>query len=188
MTATLLIVDDEPRIFQALRRALHKEDLEVLHAASGDEALELIDRVGAIDVVLADQNMPGMSGSQFLSLLRQRWPNTVRMMLTGEAQLDVVSKAVNQGQIANFFTKPCDEAELIVAIREALHVRDKPAGTPGPKALDEHRQTRTMVLDRTRRSDDKKDTPVIDLDSNDLTGDVDTMLHHLKDELDDLSK
>lgn len=133
MAATLLIVDDEPRIFGALRRALHREPLRLLHAESGEAALAVLEKE-SVDVVLADENMPGMNGSRLLAEVSRRWPDAVRMMLTGTADMDVVCKAVNEGRISRIFTKPCNEAELIVAIRDALGAGTTPE--EGGDALD----------------------------------------------------
>ena len=129
MDRKLLIVDDEPKIYHALRRALHSEhDWKTVYANGADEALEILGEQ-TIDVVIADENMPGMNGSQLLGLVRQRWPDVIRMMLTGDPSIDVVMNAVNNGEIYRFFTKPCSESELIVSIREALQMRDLKHGS-----------------------------------------------------------
>ena len=118
----VLIVDDEPKIFHAVRRALHRESYELIYAPGGDEALTVLDE-GAVDVIIADENMPGMQGNALLARCRTQWPDVVRMMLTGDARLETVMSAVNKGEIYRFFTKPCNEAELIVAIRDGLQMR-----------------------------------------------------------------
>ncbi|MCB9898097.1 MAG: response regulator [Planctomycetes bacterium] len=123
MRHKLLIVDDEPMIYHALRRGLHREaEWETMYAAGAEAALEILE-TEAIDIVICDENMPGMNGSQLLGLVRQRWPDVIRMMLTGDARVDVVMKAINNGEIYRFFTKPCNEAELIVALRDALQMK-----------------------------------------------------------------
>ena len=198
MLPILLIVDDEPRIFQALRRTLHREELELRHAASAEEAMLMLE-AEPVDIVLADENMPGMNGSRLLGLVRQRWPDTIRMLLTGSADLKVVIDAVNHGHIAHFFTKPCDDAELIVTIREALAERDQPTtGTPahGPTAASSATTApmptslSTVTLGSTPRAPRvESGTPVISLDGPDLDGgeDVDDLLHDLRRKLDDLA-
>ena len=120
--AAVLIVDDEPRIYHALRRALHREPYEVLYAPGGEEALAMMAE-RPIDVLIADQNMPGMQGSVLLARVRQQYPDMIRMMLTGDARLETVVAAVNKGEIYRFFTKPCNEAELIISIRDGLQMR-----------------------------------------------------------------
>lgn len=122
MDHAVLIVDDEPKIYHALRRSLHREPYDILYAASGNEALRtLAER--PVDVILADQNMPEMQGSVLLARVRQQYPDVVRMMLTGDARLETVMAAVNKGEIYRFFTKPCNEAELIISLRDALQMR-----------------------------------------------------------------
>ena len=74
-------------------------------------------------MIIADENMPGMQGNVLLARCRTQWPDVVRMMLTGDARLETVMAAVNKGEIYRFFTKPCNEAELIVAIRDGLQMR-----------------------------------------------------------------
>ena len=122
MDHAVLIVDDEPKIYHALRRALHKEPYDVLYAVGGEEALKMLSE-RQVDVVVADQNMPNMQGSVLLSRVRQQYPDVVRMMLTGDGRLETVMAAVNKGEIYRFFTKPCNEAELIISIREGLQMR-----------------------------------------------------------------
>jgi two-component system probable response regulator PhcQ len=122
MDHAVLIVDDEPKIYHALRRALHREPYDILYANGGEEALKLLSE-RPVDVVVADQNMPNMQGSVLLARIRQQYPDVVRMMLTGDARLETVMAAVNKGEIYRFFTKPCNEAELIISIRDALQMR-----------------------------------------------------------------
>ncbi len=122
MSHALLIVDDEPKIFQALRRTLHREPYEILYADSGEKALEVLSR-REIEVLIADENMPGMKGNVLLARCKQQWPEMVRMMLTGDARIETIVAAVNRGEIFRFFIKPCNEAELIVSIRDGLQMR-----------------------------------------------------------------
>lgn len=207
MGATLLIVDDEPRIYQALRRSLHREPLEIVYADCGQAALSILES-RHIDVMLADENMPGMTGSELLGVVHQRWPGIVRMMLTGTAQLEVIIAAVNQGRIAKFFTKPCNEAELIIAIRVALEEKNDdprnhsgPANTPGGTPIEIKSTTTpptttarpTLSLDSmtlTARMPTavakKDDETVIDLD--DETKTVETELADLQNQLDKLAE
>src|SRR5262245_26812381 len=122
MDHAVLIVDDEPKIYHALRRALHREPYDILYASGGEEALKMLGE-RQVDVIVADQNMPNMQGSVLLARVRQQYPDIVRMMLTGDARLETVMAAVNKGEIYRFFTKPCNEAELIISIRDALQMR-----------------------------------------------------------------
>jgi DNA-binding NtrC family response regulator len=192
MTPLMLIVDDEPRVFQALRRTLHRENLELMHAASGEEAIDVLSRM-PVDIVLADENMPGIVGTQLLAIVRQRWPETVRMLLTGTAQLEVVVKAVNQGQVQRFFTKPCDDAELIVAIRETLAEKAERArqalARPAPDKDAEPTEPAPLptTMNSTTRPPEPATRSVISLDSSDESEDVDQLLADIRRSLDDLT-
>ncbi len=125
----LLIVDDEPNVYNALRRALHKEaDWKTVYAEGADAALRVLEEQD-VDVIIADENMPGMNGTQLLSVVRRRFPQVIRMMLTGDPRRDVVMNAVTTGEIYRFFTKPCNESELIVSLREAVKMKELKEGS-----------------------------------------------------------
>jgi two-component system probable response regulator PhcQ len=148
MQHKLLIVDDEPRIYHALRRALHREQgWETVYAESGEAALELLGASDDIDVIVSDENMPGMNGTQLLGLVRGRHPDVIRMMLTGDARIDVVMNAVNNGEIYRFFTKPCNEAELIIAIRDALQMKKLKSESRRLLELVKKQQARIRMLE-----------------------------------------
>lgn len=191
----VLIVDDEPKVCQALRRAMHREPYEVLSAADAEEALKLLAERD-IDVVIADENMPGLKGSMLLARIRSQWPDIVRMMLTGDARLETVVSAVNRGEIFRFFIKPANEAEIIVSVREALKTRaqKRERGLLSPRRMGEPRAAEPPTIklgERAERrsapppSDDGEADPVISLDSG-ISGDVDGLLDEIKTELDKL--
>ncbi len=119
MKHKVLFVDDEPQLTDTLKRVLRKEPYDILTARSADEALALLAR-NSIDVVVSDEQMPGMPGSKFITLVRDKYPETIRMILTGHASLDAVIRAVNEGEIYRFFTKPCNPVDLAVTISQAL--------------------------------------------------------------------
>lgn len=115
MKEKILIVDDEPNILAACRRQLRK--FFDLHTAQGAlEAQELIREQGPYSVVVSDMRMPEMDGIEFLSWVHERSPDSVRMMLTGNADLETATRAVNQGNIFRFLTKPCSLEKLAQAI------------------------------------------------------------------------
>ncbi|WP_088285538.1 EAL domain-containing protein [Ideonella sp. A 288] len=121
----LLIVDDEPNILSALRRLLRHEGYEIHTAASGTEALELL-AIEPIQVVVSDQRMPGMSGTEFLGHVNSMYPQTVRIALSGYADLTAVTEAVNQGAIYRFLSKPWNDEDLKGALQAAFrHWRAK---------------------------------------------------------------
>jgi DNA-binding response OmpR family regulator len=119
----VLLVDDEPDVLAGLRRALHKEPYAILCASSVAEALDIL-RSKAVQVVVSDQDMPGVQGTTFLAQVRQWFPDTVRFMLTGRGTLDVATQAITAGAVSDFFLKPCDHADLALAIRSALQQQD----------------------------------------------------------------
>jgi len=123
MQHTILIVDDEPPIRELLTDALSREPYDVLCAGSAEEALGILAQE-PVDVVLSDEKMPGMSGSEFLAVVRQQYPETIRMILTGHASLESAIRAINEGEIYRFFTKPCNMVDLTVTIRQALQHKD----------------------------------------------------------------
>jgi two-component system, probable response regulator PhcQ len=118
-SAVILLVDDEPHVTEALKRALRREPYEILTAISGAEAQQILGS-RHVDVVISDEQMPGMSGSEFLSIVRQRFPRTIRMILSGQASLEAAVRAINEGEVYRFFLKPCNPTDLTVTIRHAL--------------------------------------------------------------------
>jgi two-component system, probable response regulator PhcQ len=119
MRSTILFVDDEANVTAALKRVLRREPWRILEAHSGTEALSLLARE-TIDVIVSDEQMPGMSGCELLARVCRDHPETVRMILTGHASLETAIRAVNEGEVWRFFVKPCQEADLIISIRQAL--------------------------------------------------------------------
>lgn len=119
---TVLFVDDEANLLASIARMLRKEPYTIHTATSADEGLKRL-RETDVDVIVSDQQMPGMSGTEFLREVRRRYPDTVRFLLTGNPSLDVALEAINEGAVTRFFVKPCNETELRVGIRQALQQR-----------------------------------------------------------------
>jgi len=120
---TVLFVDDEVNILKALQRLLRTEKMNVLCASRGHEALEMMERTPA-QVVVSDQRMPEMPGVEFLSAVRERHPDVVRMMLTGYTEMNVAVEAINRGEIYRLITKPWNDDELRATIRQAFDHSD----------------------------------------------------------------
>ena len=120
---TVLFVDDEVNILKALQRLLRSEHMNVLCASRAQEALELLDKQQC-QVVVTDQRMPEMTGVDLLSQVRQRFPDIVRMMLTGYTEMDVAVDAINRGEIYRLITKPWNDDELRATIRQAFDHSD----------------------------------------------------------------
>ncbi|MCE1226231.1 MAG: response regulator [Geobacteraceae bacterium] len=123
MSNHILLVDDEVNVLSALTRALFDEPYQVTCAKSGEEALELIAKT-PFKLVVSDERMIGMQGSELLAILKDKHPDTLRILLTGHATLEAAMKAVNQGEIYRFFTKPWNDTELKFAIRSAIERYD----------------------------------------------------------------
>ncbi|MBE0582914.1 MAG: response regulator [Desulfofustis sp.] len=119
MTETILFVDDEVHILDSMRRQLRSR-FSIETAASGQEALEKCKAIGPFAVIVSDMRMPGMDGVKLLSMVKELYPETVRMMLTGNADQETASEAVNKGQIFRFLTKPCPVSTLVPALALAL--------------------------------------------------------------------
>jgi two-component system, probable response regulator PhcQ len=115
----VLFVDDDPLVTEALKRALRRQPYEVLSANSADKALAILSRE-QVDVVISDEMMPGMRGSDFLAIVFRKYPDTVRIILTGHANFETAVHAINEGNIYRFLTKPCNEFELTVTLRQAI--------------------------------------------------------------------
>lgn len=120
---TLLIVDDEPNILSALLRVVADEGYRVLTAGNALEGLELLAR-NVVQVILSDQRMPTMSGIEFLGRVKALYPDTVRMVLSGYAELETVVEAVNEGAIYKFLTKPWRAGQLREHIRDAFQYHE----------------------------------------------------------------
>jgi DNA-binding NtrC family response regulator len=117
--ATILLVDDEPAVREGLMLSLRSTGYRIRQAGSGQEALEAL-RAEPADLVISDHLMPGMTGLELLKLIRDRFPDTVRIMLTGHADLATAIAALNEGEIYRFLSKPCDRLELKVTVHLAL--------------------------------------------------------------------
>jgi response regulator RpfG family c-di-GMP phosphodiesterase len=111
MADKILCVDDEPNILDAYQRSLRK-DFQIETADGGERALDMIKSNGPYAVIVSDMRMPEMDGVQFLAKARQLAPETIRIMLTGNADQQTASQAVNEGNIFRFLTKPCTPESL----------------------------------------------------------------------------
>jgi two-component system, NtrC family, response regulator HupR/HoxA len=104
-TRTILFVDDEERILASLKRGLMDEPYNLLFADSGKKALEILEH-NEVHVIVTDMRMPEMSGLQLLKIVREKYPNIVRLVLSGYTQVSTLLTAINQGEIFKFITKP----------------------------------------------------------------------------------
>lgn len=119
MSERILFVDDDPHLLAACERS-YRRRFQMDTAEGGEAGLKKIQETGPYAVVISDRQMPGMDGIQFLSLVRQRAPDTVRIMLTGNVDLEHAVRVVNEGNIFRFLIKPCPPDILTKAIEDAL--------------------------------------------------------------------
>lgn len=120
--AKILFVDDETNVLKSLRRLLIDEEYEILTAESGKEALDVIEAEQPMHIVISDYRMPEMNGVDFLKQVCERWPETIRIVLSGYADTASVVEAINDGQIYKFIAKPWNDDELKVTISKATDV------------------------------------------------------------------
>ncbi|MBL4672557.1 MAG: response regulator [Arenicella sp.] len=124
---TILFVDDEPRITSALK-ALFRREYEVLTANSGLEALQVLEQ-NKVDVLLSDQRMPGMLGSELLATVSQTYPQTMRILLTGFMDRQAIVDSINDGEVYRFINKPWDNIAIKELVSEAAAASELPADT-----------------------------------------------------------
>ncbi|MGB3536444.1 MAG: adenylate/guanylate cyclase domain-containing protein [Microcoleaceae cyanobacterium] len=123
----ILVVDDEPMVLDSLSEELHRDlghNYQIEAAESGEEALEIIEDLQAegikIAVVISDQVMPGIKGDELLCQIHARYPDTLKIMLTGQAGVEAVGNAVNSANLYRYITKPWDSTDLSLTVKEAL--------------------------------------------------------------------
>lgn len=115
----ILVVDDEETNLRSLRRILRK-DYDVLTAVSGQEGMEVLQQNKDVALILSDQRMPSMTGSQFLGESLRLSPDAIRFLITGYADMDAVVDAINTGHIYRYITKPWNPDELLIDIKRAV--------------------------------------------------------------------
>ncbi|MEG4172350.1 MULTISPECIES: response regulator [unclassified Microcoleus] len=119
----ILIVDDEPDNLDLLYRTFHR-DYKVLRAESGPAALEILAKEGEVAVIISDQRMPKMSGTEFLSLTAAQYPDVIRIILTGYTDVEDLVEAINAGKVFKYVTKPWDAQELINLVSQAVETHN----------------------------------------------------------------
>ena len=119
MAYTVLLVDDEPFVRSGLRRTLRGEGYDILEAPDPHAAMEIL-KQRKVDVVISDLAMPGMGGLEFVKIVRFRWPDCVRIILTGHADLETAIQAINDGSVHHFLRKPWDAVDVKVMLRLAI--------------------------------------------------------------------
>ncbi|MGD1713260.1 response regulator [Dapis sp. BLCC M172] len=115
----ILVVDDEPDNLDLLYRTFFR-DYKVLRAESGPEALEILEKSGVVAVIISDQRMPKMSGTEFLSLTADKYPDTIRIILTGYTDVEDLVEAINSGKVFKYLTKPWNAEELKALVKQGV--------------------------------------------------------------------
>ena len=146
-THTLLLVDDEPEVLESLRRSLRREPYHLLATTSPHQALELLDSE-PVDLLISDIDMPEMSGLELIARARAAHPGVVRVLLTGDASLESALRAINDGEVHRYLTKPWDTPDLRGMLAQALARLDE---LRRAAAADRSQVLRERVLDELER-------------------------------------
>ena len=121
---TILCVDDEANILSALERVfMEEDDYEIITALGGEKGLDAL-KERPVDLIISDQRMPGMSGTEFLKKARKLYPDTIRIVLSGFADFDTVTAAINEGEIYRLIQKPWEDDQLLSNVKDSLEKYD----------------------------------------------------------------
>lgn len=115
----ILCVDDEPNVLNALKRLFLDENFSILTASSAQDGLGILEQED-VQIVVSDYRMPNMNGVEFLREVYKRWPDTVRIVLSGYADASSIVAAINEGRIYKFIPKPWNDDDLLVTIKNAI--------------------------------------------------------------------
>ena len=118
---TILLVDDEESITKALRRLFRTTGFKIKTALSGQEGLDVLEKAEEpVSLIISDQRMPEMSGARFLEKARKIFPNAIRFLLTGYSDMEAIVDAVNKGEIHRYLTKPWNDNDLLIHVKQAI--------------------------------------------------------------------
>jgi response regulator RpfG family c-di-GMP phosphodiesterase len=120
---TILFVDDEESILHSLKRLLRKEGYRILTATNGNDGFEIL-KEQDVHLVVTDQRMPGMSGTEFLAKVKENYPEVIRIVLSGYTEVDSITESINKGHIYKFMLKPWNDQNLKLEIKQALEQYD----------------------------------------------------------------
>lgn len=162
MHPKVLVVDDQPLVLGVVQEILSRGPYQVFSANSAEEALKLMEDE-AIDVVISDERMPGMQGSEFLAIVRKRFPNTVRIILTGHASVETAIRAINEGEVYRLLTKPVSSQDLYKAIDDGL--KNKAGGRDAEQSFSLLESLEKQAPGITRVNRDNDGVVIIDPDA-----------------------
>ncbi len=117
---TVILVDDEEYILRALNRIFRREPYRTLYTTTGAEGLKLLAETPDVAVIVSDQRMPQMKGSEFLARSREFAPDAIRMLLTGYSDKDATRAAMAEGRVSNYISKPFDDSALLQTVRDGV--------------------------------------------------------------------
>lgn len=158
---TLLMVDDEPSVLSALRRLFRMHGYKIVQATSGQEGLALLAE-HPVDLVISDMRMPEMDGARFLEAVRQQHPGVVRILLTGYADIGSTITAINRGEIHRYISKPWDDQDIVLIVKEALARRDLERRNAELDALAHRQNEELKALNQTLEARVKSRTAEIE--------------------------
>ena len=143
----VLFVDDEAYVLNAMKRIFRQENYEILTAESGQQALAILEKK-TVQIVVSDHKMPGMTGAELLREVKARYPNTIRIMLTGHADVNAIMGAVNEGAVYKFITKPWNNEDLRLTVSLALEQYDLIQENKSLKKVQEIQKKKISQLSR----------------------------------------
>ncbi len=158
MKPKVLFVDDDAEIIDGLKRALRKEPYEIVWAYSGSEALEILSKE-KIAVLVSDEKMPGMTGSELLSRVRQMYPSMIRIMLTGNANVESAMNAIYDGWVYQYLHKPVKAADLASTIHNGLLLQSLRMDGESPHLVMTAEQQNALLSDVAGREDRQPAVP-----------------------------
>ncbi len=121
----IMLVDDDVNILNSLERVLHSESYDLIKCERAMEAWDLLNQLnGEVDVIVSDNMMPDADGIVLLKMARRKYPNVVRIMLTGESTLADAEEAINSAEVYKFLNKPCKVDKFKTVLEEAINYRD----------------------------------------------------------------
>jgi response regulator RpfG family c-di-GMP phosphodiesterase len=132
--ATLLFVDDEVNVLSSLKRLFRPFGYRIFTAEGGAQGLEIMQRE-VVDLVVSDMRMPEMNGAQFLEKVNEKWPDTIRILLTGYAEIGATIDAINRGRIYRYISKPWEDNDIVLAIKQALRQKQLEKANQGLEEL-----------------------------------------------------
>ena len=121
---TILLVDDERNILNVLSRLLRGEDRQIFTAETTAQAWDKLKEIGGADLIISDNRLPDISGIDFLVKVKRLYPDTIRILITGYPGLDSAIEAINKGQVYRYITKPWENEELKLIVKQALDYYD----------------------------------------------------------------